>query len=209
MPPSLILDSRRQTLPWGDDEESGHSYPPEKTVVSQTTQSRVYDCIKAHPGIHLRKIGRELGLATGDVQYHLYKLEKEGRVNSIRNGLYKSFYPSNLFGEAQKRILGILSQDTAREVLLNIIRNPNTSQEELALVLKVSQPTISWHVKRLVELGILQKEQKGRSVAYQVLIEGAEILTFIENYHPTVWEKWSSRLADIVLAISADEKGDR
>jgi predicted transcriptional regulator len=177
-------------------------------ALSQNTQTRIYDCIKTHPGIHLRKIGRELGLATGDVQYHLYKLEKEGRVNSVRRGLYKSFYPSDLFGEAQKKLLGILSQDTAREVLLNILRNPNTTQEELALILHVSQPTISWHVKRLVGLGLLQKEQKGRSVAYQVLSDTAEISTFIENYHPTAWEKWSSRLADLVLAISGDEKED-
>jgi predicted transcriptional regulator len=178
-------------------------------VLPQTTQSRVYDCIKTHPGIHLRKIGRELGLATGDVQYHLYKLESEGRVNSVRRGLYKLFYPSDLFGDAQRKLLGVLSQETAREVLLNIIQNPNTSQEKLALSLQVSQPTISWHIKRLVELGILQKEQKGRSVAYEVLGKTAEILIFVENYHPSVWEKWSSRLADMVLALSGDEEVER
>lgn len=209
MLPSHILDSWLQTLSWVDDEASRHSHSQEHMVLSQNTQIRIFDCIKAHPGIHLRKIGRELGLAPGDVQYHLYKLEKEGRVNSVRRGLYKSFYPSDLFGEAQKKLLGILSQDTAREVLLNILRNPNTTQEDLALILHVSQPTISWHVKRLVGLGLLQKEQKGRSVVYQVLSDTAEILNFIENYHPTAWEKWSSRLADMVLAISGDEEGER
>ncbi|MDA4125316.1 MAG: winged helix-turn-helix transcriptional regulator [Thaumarchaeota archaeon] len=189
----------------GDEEGEGRSYRPERTTPPQTTQSKVYDYIKTHPGIHLRKIGRELGLATGDVQYHLYKLENQGRVNSSRRGLYKLFYPSDLFGETQKKLLGVLSQETAREVLLNVIQNPNTSQEELALILQVSQPTISWHIKRLVELGILQKEQKGRTVAYQVLGNTAEILIFMENYHPSAWEKWSSRLADMVLALSGDE----
>lgn len=190
----------------GNEEKNGHSYAPGRMVLPQTTLSKVYDCIKTHPGIHLRKIGRELGLATGNVQYHLYKLENEGRVNSVRRGLYKLYYPSDLFGDAQRKILGVLSQETAREVLLNMIQNPNTSQDELALILQVSQPTISWHIKRLVELGIVQKRQKGRSVAYHVLGSTAEILIFIENYHPSVWEKWSSRLADMVLALSGDEE---
>jgi predicted transcriptional regulator len=202
----LVLETWHQTLARGEDEKTGHSFAPERMVLPPTTQSRVYECIKAHPGIHLRKIGRDLGLATGDVQYHLYRLESEGRVNSVRRGLYKLFYPSDLFGDAQRKLLGVLTQETAREVLLNIIQNPNTSQEELALILQVSQPTISWHIKRLVELGILQKEQKGRSVAYLVLGNTAEILTFVENYHPSVWEKWSSRLADMVLALSGDGK---
>jgi len=74
----------------------------------------------------------------------------------------------------------------------------------LAGATNVSQPTVSWHLKRLVDLGIVGRRQDGRVVTYSVA-GGGEIATFIKTYHPTVWERWSSRLADIFIAYSAEE----
>ena len=144
----------------------------------------------------------------GDVQYHIRRLEMDGRINSVRRGLYKFFYPSALFGEKQRDVLSVLGLDTPRELLLNIIGKPHSSQEELARAVLVSQPTVSWHLKRLIDLGILEKQHTGNTTTYSVVGSSApEIATFIRNYHPTVWEKWSSRLADIFIAYS-EEDGD-
>lgn len=144
----------------------------------------------------------------GDVQYHTNKLERDGRINSVRRGLYRFFYPSNLFGERQRDILSVLAMETPRELLLHLIEQPDSSQDELAHSLGVSQPTVSWHLKRLVGLGILQKHQTGRAATYNVAGKGvADIATFIRNYHPSVWERWSGRLADIFISYSSGEVG--
>jgi DNA-binding MarR family transcriptional regulator len=181
---------------------SSSRQPPEAL---NRTQRRIFEYITAHPGVHLRQICRELGLAMGDVQYHIHRLERDGRINSARRGFYKFFYSSALFGEKQRDVLSVLSLDAPRELLLNIIEKPNTSQEELAGATMVSQPTVSWHLKRLVDLGILEKQQTGRIVTYRVADFGAaEIVAFLKSYHPTVWEKWSSRLADIFIAYSEE-----
>ena len=165
------------------------------------TQRRVLDFIASHPGVHLRDICRGLTLAMGDVQYHVQRLERDRRIISVRRGLYKFFYPAKLFGERQRDVLSVLSLDRPRELLLNIIEHPESTQEELADATKVSQPTVSWHLKRLMELGIVSRHQEGRAVTYSVA-GGAEIANFIRTYHPTVWERWSSRLADIFIAYS-------
>ena len=145
----------------------------------------------------------------GDVQYHIRRLEMDGRISSVRRGLYKFFYPSALFGEKQRDVLSVLSLDTPRELLLNIIEKPYSSQEELARALVVSQPTVSWHLKRLVDLGILEKQHTSTGTTYSVVGSSApEIATFLRSYHPTVWERWSSRLADIFIAYS-EEDDDR
>jgi len=169
------------------------------------TQRKVLDFIATHPGVHLREICRALGLAMGGVQYHVRKLERDGRITSVRRGLYKFFYPANLFGERQRDVLSVLSLERPRELLLNIIEHPESTQETLALATRVSQPTVSWHLKRLVDLGIVGRRQEGRAVTYSVVGGGTEIATFIKTYHPTVWERWSSRLADIFLAYSDAE----
>ncbi len=138
----------------------------------------------------------------GHVQYHLRRLERDGRITSMRRGLYRFFYPSTLFGARQRDVLSVLSLDTPRELLLNIVEKPGSTQEALAQATSVSQPTVSWHLKRLVDLGVVTREQEGRTIAYRVVGGGAEIAAFIKAYHPTVWERWSSRLADIFIAYS-------
>ena len=142
----------------------------------------------------------------GDVQYHIRRLERDGRVTSARRGLYRFFYPAALFGEKQRDVLSFLSLDTPRELLLNMVQKPDSGQDELARAVAVSQPTVSWHLKRLVELGIVEKRQTGRVVMYRVSGgDAAEIATFIKSYHPSVWERWSSRLADIFISYPGEE----
>lgn len=168
------------------------------------TQGRILEFIASHPGVHLRDICRELELAMGDVQYNIQRLERDNRIHSMRRGLYKFFFPANLFGERQRDVLSMLSLDRPRELLLNIIEHPESTQEALATAVQVSQPTVSWHLRKLVDLGIIGRRQEGRVATYTV-VGGAEIARFIKTYHPTVWERWSSRLADIFIAYSAEE----
>jgi predicted transcriptional regulator len=142
----------------------------------------------------------------GDVQYHVDRLEKEGSVMSSRRGLYRRFYPAGLFGEKEGVILSALAQDTPRELLLHLIEEPGSSQERLAASLGISPASMSWNLKRLVQLGLVERSQSGRLTSYQVVGDGEEIARFIRSYHPSVWERWSSRLADLVVAM-AEESG--
>jgi predicted transcriptional regulator len=189
---------------WSRDNPPFSSHPDSEAAGLDATQRRILELITSHPGVHLREICRTLGLAMGDVQYHVQRLERDGRIHSMRRGLYKFFYPANLFGERQRDVLSMLSLDRPRELLLNIIEHPESTQEALAEATHVSQPTVSWHLKRLADLGIVGRRQEGRVVTYSV-VGGGEIATFIKTYHPTVWEKWSSRLADIFIAYSGGE----
>jgi predicted transcriptional regulator len=189
---------------WSRDNPPFSSRPDSEAAGLDATQRRILELITSHPGVHLREICRTLGLAMGDVQYHVQRLERDGRIHSMRRGLYKFFYPANLFGERQRDVLSMLSLDRPRELLLNIIEHPESTQEALAEATHVSQPTVSWHLKRLADLGIVGRRQEGRVVTYSV-VGGGEIATFIKTYHPTVWEKWSSRLADIFIAYSGGE----
>ena len=56
---------------------------------SESKRTQILGFIVEHPGAHLRKIKRELNLAMGVIQYHLYTLEKERKVISRRRGFYK------------------------------------------------------------------------------------------------------------------------
>lgn len=168
------------------------------------------DFITAHPGVHLREVCRSLGLAMGDVQYNVDRLEKDGMILSVRKGFYRFFYPATLFATKQRDVLAILSLDTPRELLLAILGNPDSNQEELSRIVGVSQPTASWHLRRLSDLGVVAKQQRGRSSVYRLVgASPKEVAAFLKSYHPSVWEKWSSRLADIFISYSGEEEPDR
>jgi DNA-binding transcriptional ArsR family regulator len=163
----------------------------------------LYQYIRAHPGAHVRGMANDLGFATGDLQYHLTWLERRGHVETMKNGFYRFVYPSMMFEERQKVVLGILSLETPREILLSLLQDACMAQLDLAKRLGYSQPTISWHMGRLVRQGILRKRRTSKGIAYEVLADRAELLQFVKEYHPAVWRRWARRLT--VLTLSAGD----
>lgn len=172
----------------------------------QSTRDVILDYIRAHPGAHLREIGRALDLGLGDLQYNLYMLEKQGVVTSVRRGLYKFVFPTGMFGEKESAILVALSIGTQREILVHLIRNPELSQNQIAHLTGLTSATISWHMKRLGQLGIIERIRSGKTVSYNIVGNKEEIERLVRNYHPGFWERLSSKLTDIVLELSATDE---
>jgi predicted transcriptional regulator len=138
----------------------------------------------------------------GVVQYHIYKLEKEGGIVSRRRGLYKRFYPNVKFDESQLEILDILSQETERDILLYLIRNPEAIQKELSEYVGTSPASINWHMRRLSRTGLVETKRVGPNVRYFVRGDHREILALLQSYHPMIWERWADRLAEVLIDIS-------
>ena len=169
-----------------------------------TRRGVVYEYIRAHPGAHVRGMARELRIGTSDLHYHLFWLEKNGFVKTRKSGFYRFVYPTMVFQEEQEILLGVLSQETPREILLCLLQDPTMTQGVLARRLDHSQPTISWHMDRLVQLRVVSKKRTSSGVAYEVVADRNDILSFVKSYHPEVWRRWAGRLPS--LAVSSGEK---
>jgi predicted transcriptional regulator len=170
------------------------------------TRKKIYDYIQERPGSHLREIGRNLDLAIGDIQYQLNVLEKTGHVVSKRMGIYKRFYPSKMFGERQKDIVGTLSQETPRKILLLLLQKPGASHGDVARFAKVSAPTVTWHMKRLIDEGLVEAHREGRNVKYYIIGSANDIEKVMKSYHPMFWERWADRFAEVWLDLSTYKK---
>ncbi len=170
------------------------------------TKEKIFEFIKKHPGTHLRQVQRELEISMGVIQYHLYSLERERRVLSRRRGLYKRFYPNLVFGEYQQEILDILSQETERDLLLYLIQNPSATQKELSEYAKISAGTTNWHMKRMIDAGIVTMKREGQFVRYDVQGEKEEVLRLVQNYHPSIWQSWADRFANALSEVAPPTK---
>jgi DNA-binding transcriptional ArsR family regulator len=164
----------------------------------------IYEYIREHPGVHVRGMANALGLATGDIQYHLLWLEKHGFVKTSKNGFYRFVYPTMVFKEEQELLLGVLARETPREILLCLLRDSAMTQSELVRSVGYSQPTISWHMDRLVGLGVVSKNRTRDGVLYEVAADRDDILRFVEAYHPEVWEKWGGMLGNVVVGAGVE-----
>ena len=208
--PSRALDGHSLRFPFTDG--GGRSlrrlHPrterPEPTGLEAgsglTRRGLVYEYIRAHPGCHIRLMARELGFGTGNLQYHLFWLEKNGYIKTKKSGFYRFVYPTMVFQESQEAILGALSQETPREILLCLLEYPTITQGDLARRLGHSQPTISWHMDRLVGLGIVSKKRASRGVGYEIDADPVEVLGFVRRYHPEAWTRWSDRPRGVAVS---------
>ena len=170
----------------------------ETVQAEEPNRVRILNFIKTNPGSHLRKIKQDLNLAMGVIQYHLYKLERERNIVSVRHGLYKRFYAEKSLKVEDHEILNILSQETERDIVLYLLKNPLATQKDLSEFARVSASSTNWHMKRLSHAGIVSSRREGGFVLYAVTRDQAKILALLRSYHPKIWEKWAERLADLL-----------
>jgi len=171
---------------------------------SEGIVEKVVHFIQDNPGCHLRRIKRAMGISMGTVQYQLEKLEKMGRITSTRRGLYKYYFPAGLFKENEKEILEILTHETARKILMLIIEQKSPTQTDIVHSVRKSARSVSWHVRRLIDLKIIREIKDGRYKRYQLNESDPNyILTLLRNYYPGIWDKWSIRLVEMFLSLSS------
>ena len=166
------------------------------------TTDQILRFIEENPSCHLRKIKKELDLAMGTVQYHLDRLEKAGRITSQKQGLHKHYFLVGAFEENEKQLLEVLSNETAREILMFIIEQKYPSQSEISKHIAISSPSVSWQIKRLQDYGIIEEIREGKFKRYKLHGDSKQFVALLKNYYPGIWNRWSSRLAEIFLSLS-------
>jgi predicted transcriptional regulator len=161
----------------------------------------IYKYIVNSPGVHLRKICRELRLAMGDTQYQLSILEKEGRIKSKRVGNHRHYYPLTIPNEQNELILAFLRQETIRDILVYLMENPGSTQQALANFENVSAPTINWHMSRLIQSELVVVTREGKAVKYFIK-DPRSLTSCVKNYMPSLWNSLVNRFAEKFFEIS-------
>ena len=138
-------------------------------LLDQFTRGKIVGYILANPGEHYNSIKKTLDISNGSFVYHLNLLEAEGHIKSHRDGIYKRYYPANMRIIEQANTLN-KSQSLIMEV---VGENPGISQKDIAAFLGISPSTINYHMEKLIQMGLMEKERKGMSVRYYLVPEQA------------------------------------
>ena len=109
------------------------------------------------PGAHFSKIRDDLELGTGETQHHLRRLERDGAIESRKDGDYRRFFPADRFSEFEQVTLGYLRRETPRGMLVALLEDPDATASEIAARLDVSRSTVSKYASELESAGLLSR----------------------------------------------------
>lgn len=134
-------------------------------------RNRVYGVIEQSPGTYISEVSEQVDASRSTVRYHVRILEDEGLIigDAVR-GKHR-FYPS---GSDDPALAAAMNDDATARVLDSIARLEPATVSALAEDLDRSPGTVSYHLDRLADDDLIERERIGNSVVTQ-LADGIKI----------------------------------
>ena len=132
-------------------------------------RSVIYAYIKDRPGLYLSEIVEKIGLNRGAVRHHISTLEAQNKIEAYKDGGKIRYFQNNLtYDEDAKRVISALQNVTNQNIISKIQNGDCNTNITLAREIGVSRSTVSWYIKNLKEIGLIQETKKGRSITYRI-----------------------------------------
>ncbi|MFA4850689.1 MAG: winged helix-turn-helix transcriptional regulator [Methanoregula sp.] len=139
-------------------------------------RQKIFDCITANPGVKFHALERQTGIKEGPLKYHLLILGAKRRIVSFGTGRSVRYFENNgRYSELEKRVFLHLQDPTTRRILEILATSPEVSRKDIAGIMGIAGPSISWHTKRLSGDGIITTTKNGRAVRYTLCPAGVNI----------------------------------
>jgi len=121
-----------------------------------STRGEIMSYILTNPGVYMREVSEDLGLSMGAVQYHIWVLSKNGEIEEYRIGRYRRFFGAAKYGETERKVISLLRQGTAGKIIMALTEEGPMPHGPLAAMLGLSSQALSWHVRRLRAMGVIE-----------------------------------------------------
>ena len=134
-------------------------------VLDNKTRHALLGIIVKDPGIHYSAIKEEFGLANGAAAHHLYVLERESFIRSVRDGKLKRFYQTDVKVPDD---VGMSPEETRGAIVELVRERPGISQLEIMEELELERNEASYYLRNLVKEDRLKAGKEGRFTVYMV-----------------------------------------
>jgi DNA-binding MarR family transcriptional regulator len=161
------------------DNSSSAGLGPPVNLANVSTRAEILGFITNNPGSYLRDVSEEMGLAIGDVQYHLWILIKNGEIIDRRDGRYRRFFESGKYSEMEQKVISALRQDTAGRILIRLAGEQSVSHMQLANMLGLTSQAVTWQMGRLRLTGLVEVVPGSEGKSYRLADCASE---FVDRY---------------------------
>jgi len=136
--------------------------------------------IELTPGIRYRELLRLTGLVNGVLTHHLTALEKANIIKVYRESRLTRYYPVGV-SDKESAILKFVRHEPIREILLFILENETCTFNEIVDHTGKAPSTVSSHLKRLKEAGIVSVRY-GEHYQLYSFVEGELVAEVFSKY---------------------------
>ena len=134
-----------------------------RAISADRKKRMLLKCINNSPGIRYRELLRATGFPNGVIAYHLKILEKLKQMKVSRH--YRKvtrYYPLNTTAK-ESRVIEFMKRPMDRRIILFLLQHECSAFNDIERSLKRASSTVSWHLSRLREAGIISmRRQKYR-----------------------------------------------
>ena len=136
-------------------------------IYENDARRTVSELVIGEPGLCLNDIVQRTGFSRNAVSYHLFVLEKEEEIVSVKDGKYRRYFTRNgKYVNGAKNVVAALRNETTLKLAQVVAQRPGAIQRELCIELGATPSATCWHAKRLLDLGVIRKEKVSNTVKY-------------------------------------------
>jgi predicted transcriptional regulator len=128
-------------------------------------RDRIYATIVGKPGVHFSSLKQWLEISNGTLVYNLEALIKEGKIVARRDGFFKRYYPVEAGAPPE-------FMDLDEKIAIIIRDNPQAALSEIVHLLEESKQKVHYHIKKMLEDGIIESEKGDDGLPRYSLAEG-------------------------------------
>ncbi|WOF16283.1 winged helix-turn-helix transcriptional regulator [Methanoplanus sp. FWC-SCC4] len=140
-----------------------------KTILENNFRNRIYRFIIHNPGTCFTDIENRLSVNRGTLDYHLRMLKQEHLITVfLKNNRSFYFENSGSYSDSEMKIFVSLRNETEFLICEYLSDSPDASRDDIAGMIQTSCSTVSWHMGRLCDAGVIFSTKCGRVVRYRL-----------------------------------------
>jgi predicted transcriptional regulator len=145
-------------------------------------------CIERNPGVRYRELLRISRLGNGVLTYHLSILERMGKIMVDRKRSKITRYYLTGVPDGDTDLIGSMRNKVARQLILFILEHDLCTFSEIVENSGKAPSTISWHLNRLKDAGIISISLGERSHHYTI-VDCREVKKVLFTYKEAFLDK--------------------
>lgn len=156
---------------------AGYSRYDFSDPLENENRASVLETVEASPGINLTSLVEETGLTESTVRYHVRVLEHEGLLDGAKVRGRRRFVPRT---NEDVELLAAFEEEATRDVIDALFEHEPASGTTLAEALDRDPSTVSHHLSRLSDAGLVEREQDGPALRNSLSADVRAALSDVE-----------------------------
>ncbi|MCL4438814.1 MAG: hypothetical protein M1616_05575 [Candidatus Thermoplasmatota archaeon] len=162
-------------------------------MTGESTRLLILDKIKENPGIHFRELQRVVSCATGQLQYHLYRMETSGDIYSRKDGRTVRYFPSSGPSFRDREIIYSLRSRERSRIIFLLLDRRTLPVEKILKVRKSRLQECREALDDLLKAGVVKESDGNVSLS-----SPEEIISVLKKYKESFIDSLTANLISLL-----------